>query len=66
MTAVEELQLSIAALPADDFARLRQWLLETDWQRWDEQLERDATAGRLDFLIEEAKEAKRTGKLEKL
>ena len=38
----------------------RQWFLEEDWKRWDEEIEEDSKSGKLDFLIREAREAKET------
>ncbi len=58
MTQVEHIQTEIEALSEEDFVRLREWFAERDWQRWDEQLEADVAAGKLDFLLEEAKAAK--------
>lgn len=63
---VEHIQAEIEALSERDFARLRKWFAEKDWQRWDEQLEADVAAGKLDFLLEEAKTAKSQGKLQDL
>ena len=37
-----------------------------DWQRWDQQLESDVAAGKLDFLLAEAIAAKSQGKLQNL
>ncbi|MBS3966323.1 MAG: hypothetical protein KGZ60_03575 [Truepera sp.] len=64
MAQVEHIQAEIEALSERDFARLRKWLVEKDWQRWDEQLEADVAAGKLDFLLEEAGAAKAQGKLQ--
>jgi hypothetical protein len=58
VTQVEHIQTEIEALSEEDFVRLREWFAERDWQRWDEQLEADVAAGKLDFLLEEAKAAK--------
>lgn len=63
---IEQLQREIEALPERDYARLRQWFAELDWQRWDSQLEADAAAGKLDFLLEEARAAKEQGTLQAL
>ena len=63
MMKVEQLQTEIEALPDKDFARLRKWFAERDWEQWDRQLEADVAAGKLDFMIEEAKAAKAQGKL---
>ena len=57
MPSVAEIQQAILVLPEDDYARLRQWLSELDWERWDREIEADANAGRMDFLVKEAEEA---------
>jgi hypothetical protein len=54
MTTIEKIQAEIKALPSDEYTILRQWFLKRDWERWDEQIEGDITAGKLDFFIEEA------------
>jgi uncharacterized protein (DUF433 family) len=33
---------------------VRQWIFDVDYQRWDEQIERDIAEGKLDALAEEA------------
>jgi uncharacterized protein (DUF433 family) len=33
---------------------VRQWIFDVDYQRWDEQIERDIAEGKLDILAEEA------------
>ena len=54
MTRVEQLEQEIEKLRPEEFAQLRDWLLEKDWAAWDRQLEEDVAAGRLDKLAEEA------------
>jgi len=54
MTRVEQLEREIEKLKPEEFAQLREWLLEKDWTAWDRQLEEDVAAGRLDKLAEEA------------
>ena len=39
---------------------------ELEWERWDRDIESDSAAGKLDFLIEEAKAAKANGTLREL
>ena len=51
---VQELAAVTESLSAKDLQRLLAWLQEKNWENWDAQLEQDITAGRLDFLIEEA------------
>ena len=38
----------------EELAQLRAWFLEFDWALWDQQLERDVAAGKLDALAAEA------------
>ena len=66
MTRVELIQSQIKTLPYSEFARLRKWFSEEDWDEWDKQLEADSASGKLDFLIEEALAAKEQNKLQKL
>ena len=66
MPTVAEIQQAIMNLPKSDYARLRNWLFEYDWEEWDREFEEDVKAGRLDFLAAEAMEAKRQGTLKEL
>ena len=61
MTEISEIQQAILSLPESDYAKLREWLAEIDWERWDREIEADSKAGRLDFLAAEADEAKKSG-----
>lgn len=56
----------IEALSPEDFVQLREWITEKDWQLWDKKIEKDAAAGKLDFLREEAMAAKAKGQLRDL
>ncbi|NCP16000.1 hypothetical protein GW866_03020 [bacterium] len=66
MTKVQEIQIAIESLPWEEYARLRQWFSERDWQQWDKQIEEDSEAGKLDFLIKDAFEEKVMGRLKEL
>ena len=66
MTEISEIQRAIPSLPESDYAKLREWLAEIDWERWDREIEADSKAGRLDFLAAEADEAKKSGTLRDL
>ena len=61
MTSISDIQESIRSLPADNYAELRAWMSELDWNRWDDQIEADSTSGSLDFLIDEAVSSKQQG-----
>ena len=66
MTTLENIQSAIKSLSPKDYAYLRQWFFERDWEQWDRQIERDAEVGKLDFLIEEAFAEKAKGQLKEL
>ena len=52
---IAELQQQIKQLPPEDFAQLRDWIIESGVDDdWDRQVEADAAAGRLDRLAAEA------------
>jgi hypothetical protein len=54
MSTLEQIEAAILTLPSNEFNRLRQWLADVDYQRWDNQLEQDINEGKLDALAEEA------------
>jgi hypothetical protein len=66
MSSVEAIQSAIASLAPDEYARLREWFMERDWEQWDQQIEKDAQLGKLDFLITEAIAEKAQGQLRDL
>ena len=66
MSNVDEIKAAIEALPELDFAHLRRWFGEKDWEQWDQQLEADSRAGRLDSLLQEAQDEKAKGTLKEL
>jgi hypothetical protein len=51
---IKQIESAILQLPASDFRQVIDWLLDLDYQRWDEQLESDIEAGKLDLLAQEA------------
>jgi hypothetical protein len=53
MDRVEEIEAAINDLPPEDFRRIAIWFRERDQSLWDQQLDNDASTGRLDFLFEE-------------
>ncbi|WP_419927005.1 hypothetical protein [Candidatus Poriferisocius sp.] len=54
MSAIIEIQRAILVLPEVEFAQLREWVSELDWEKWDKQIQADSDEGALDFLIHEA------------
>ena len=63
MTTVQRIKTDIQALPHEDYMSLLSWIHERDWEEWDKQLENDIALGKLDFLVHEAMEEKKAGKL---
>lgn len=55
MSEVEQLEQRVSNLPPKDLAQFRAWFLEFDARLWDQQIETDLKAGKLDSLIAEAR-----------
>ncbi len=66
MSQIEQIVSSIESLPDQEFAKLREWITERDWERWDRQIENDSKDGKLDFLIAEAIDEKQKSQLREL
>ena len=64
MTTIKEIQAAIQSLSPDDFTYLRKWMMELDWQQWNQEIEADSNLGKLDFLIDEALIEKAQNKLQ--
>ena len=59
MSKVEEIERAIEKLSPEELLEIRAWM-------WDRDIERDAHAGRLDRLAEEALNEYRSGKAKRL
>ncbi len=66
MSRLTKIQQQILALPEAEYKQLRQWFNELDWEKWDQEIEADSDAGKLDFLIAEALKEKEKGTLKNL
>ena len=53
MDRVEEIEAAIDGLPPEDYGRFVEWFRAREQARWDEQMDRDSSSGKLDFLFEE-------------
>ena len=53
---IKEIESAIAQLPPSELAELAKWFEEFQAQVWDEQLEQDLKAGRLDALLKQAEQ----------
>ena len=63
---LHELEHAVAGLSSDELARFRTWFAEYDGVAWDQQIEADARAGRLDALADAALQAHREGSTQAL
>ena len=63
---ITELEQAVTQLSEQDFARFRDWFEEYEAKLWDEQIERDAKAGKLDKIAEQALKDYRAGKAREL
>ena len=66
MTTVENIKKAIAKLAPEQLAKFRTWFEEYDAQLFDERIERDAKAGKLDKFAEDAIRAHREGRTREL
>jgi len=66
MSEVEPLEERIVKLAPRDLARFRAWFVEFDARVWDDQIEADAKAGKLDHLVAEALADYKAGKAREL
>jgi hypothetical protein len=62
MTTAEDVEKAVEQLPPPELARFRAWFEAFDADQFDAAIERDARAGKLDALAEEAIAAHRAGK----
>jgi hypothetical protein len=63
---IEDLENAVAKLAPDQFAKFRDWFEAFDAARFDEKIERDAKAGKLDRLAEQALADFREGRAREL
>jgi tRNA(His) 5'-end guanylyltransferase len=53
MSRVEEIEAAIDGLPPEEYRRIVQWFRVREQQRWDQQMDADSLAGKLDSLFDE-------------
>jgi hypothetical protein len=63
---VKEIETAIMQLSLDELLELSNWLAEYQAQVWDEQIEADLEAGRLDLLLAEVDAEYEAGLAERL
>jgi hypothetical protein len=62
MTTIQQIEEAVRQLTAAERAAFRAWFAEFDAEEWDRQFEADVSAGRLDWLAEEARQELREGR----
>ncbi len=63
---IEDIEIAVAKLPPDQFAKFRDWFEAFDAARFDQKIERDAKAGKLDSLADQAMDDLRKGRAREL
>ncbi len=66
MSKFETIKGAVAELSAEELARLRGWIEELEERRFDEQIERDEKAGKLDGLAARALDNLKAGRVRDL
>jgi len=66
MGKVDAIEKEVEALSPAELAAFRQWFHQFDAVVWDQQLEEDVRAGKLDALADEALQAYTSGKCTEL
>jgi hypothetical protein len=63
VSTVEEIEKAAERLALSEFARLASWVSARYHALWTQQMDRDAAAGKLDLLFEEADTERQAGQL---
>jgi len=66
MTNLEKLEKHVRGLSPEELRKFRAWFAEYDACAWDDQIEADSKAGKLDAMVSEAKAEHKAGKTRKL
>jgi hypothetical protein len=66
MSILEDIEKAVAELPPDQLAQFRAWFEEFEAARFDERVGRDAKAGKLDQLADQAIADFRAGRTREL
>ena len=66
MTKLEDIEKAVEQLSPEELARFRAWFEELHARLWDQQIELDIRAGKLDWLADEAEAEHAAGLTRKL
>jgi hypothetical protein len=61
--SVVEIEAAIKSLRKEELVEFNQWYQEYMEVQWDEEIRQDVRAGKLDFLIKEARQEREAGTL---
>ena len=64
--SVEDIENAVAQLPLDQLRQFRAWYEKFDSEAWDNQIDADAAAGKLDKIAEAAVAEYKAGNTKKL
>ena len=54
MLTLEQIESAILQLSPNEYQKLLEWFADLDYQRWDEQFEKDIADGKLEAFAQEA------------
>lgn len=63
MDRVEEIEAAISGLRPEEYRRFVEWFRAREQMRWDDQMDRDSSTGKLDVLFTEAESESAQGLL---
>jgi hypothetical protein len=63
MSRVDEIERAIQELSREEFAQIADRVHALEAERWDDEMDRDSSSGKLDFLIAEAHDEEEKGRL---
>jgi hypothetical protein len=66
VSSIKDIEIAVSKLSPEELSAFRNWFAEFDAEAWDQQLEADVAAGRLDSLAEEALRDAREGRCTEL
>ena len=64
--SIQEIENAVANLSPEELSAFSGWFEEFVADQWDRQIERDATAGRLNEVLEQAKQHREAGRCTQL
>ena len=64
MSTVQEIKQAVRKLPLSKRLKVVKWVTAFDNDEWDKEISKDASSGKLDFLVREGKEALKKGRLQ--